>query len=213
MCILRSIGSFLHEASYPSTSTEMLRERCKVHTNAIRCLRDKNKSTTGLLRRGVSGMQTGAQRWNKKYCTNVDSGVSKQLVRDNACIIEKKDKQARALELNMASQFQTILERNYNDSAIELKLFCCTLLTHRKNLIDLVSEKDCGASAKRTMTEFAQLAVPQESNILCDDDMLQKVCPKVEEVKPTRILNKDELKQSAANGLYLVLTLGEPERA
>lgn len=163
------------------------------------------------MKRGVLAFIQGRQRQYRKYCTNLKSEVSKKYVEDMKCITEKKFDTFNKVEASLGSRALAILNKNYTDSGVELKQICCTLYTHKKNMLSAFGS-ECPKS-KDTMEEYVGQQVTQDIEIICEDEekTLTKTCPTLEKLSFSNVYDIDKNPNSAGLFLYLVATLGEPE--
>lgn len=132
-CILAIIFSYKYQSARPPISIEELRRRCQVETEAFKCIRDKTKGGPSMIRRGLLSIVQTRQRHHKKVCTNLESAQSKRFVDGMRCTVEKRFKQFHESDERLVNTLEAIVHRNYNDSAAELKQFCCAL--HNQNKV------------------------------------------------------------------------------
>lgn len=130
--MVQSVYSFLYPSSYPPTTIDGLRNACKTQTDGFKCVRDKSKTAPAILKRGLLTFVQTRQRYHKKYCTNVNSELSKQFVNDLKCIMEKKAALYKSIDIEFANSLLEIRKRDYNDSAAELKYLCCSIINYRR---------------------------------------------------------------------------------
>lgn len=164
-----------------------------------------------IIKRGLSGFLSAKSRMNKKYCTNMNSDLSKRYVSDMKCLLEKKADDFIRLETILASKIDAILERNYNDSAAELKQICCALYTIKRDMHKLNIEKAC-PDAKITSDEYINEHVRDDVSLICEDEdkLMTKICPKIDKLDlKTPVLGKGL--NSAGLIIYLIATLGDAE--
>lgn len=131
-CMLQSVFSFIYSSSSPPTTIDGLRNSCRSQTEGFKCVRDRSKNAPAILKRGLLTFVQNRQRYHKKYCTNVNSELSKQFVRDLKCIMDKKLPTYKSIDTEFANSLLEIRKRNYNDSAQELKYLCCSIINYRR---------------------------------------------------------------------------------
>lgn len=211
-CIVEASDSFLYEKSYPPTTTEQLNASCKRKTEAFKCIKDKLKSgVPGLAKRGLLSYVQGRQKYQKKYCTDVNSEQSKTYLRDMSCLMKHKFQRFKELDNLLCTKAMAIEKRNYNDSAPELKQICCALYTHKRNMLASIGP-ECAASREK-IEELVLETVTEDLSLVCDDEekMITKVCPTIDKLDLSKRFDPKTDANSAGTFIYLVTTLGEPE--
>lgn len=131
-CMLDAVFSFVYKNSHPPVTTEGLTETCKRQATAFKCIKERSKTTPALIRRGFASFVSARQRANKKFCANVNSELSKRVVTDFKCIMEKRFSHYKGIDSEYSNTLNEIQRRNYNDSGVELKYFCCATYKFRK---------------------------------------------------------------------------------
>lgn len=116
----------------PPTTTEALEKSCKSQSEGFKCVRDRSRSTSGILRRGLLTFIQGRQRYHKKYCTRVNGELSRQLVSDFKCIVDKKLASYVKIDSDFGNTLLELVKRNYADAGVELKYLCCAIINYRR---------------------------------------------------------------------------------
>lgn len=211
-CIVDAADSFIYERSFVPTTTEKLASTCKRKLEGFKCIKEKLKSgVPAIVKRGMLNYVQGRQRYHKKYCTNVNSELSKSYTRDMDCLMKHKFQKYHELESILSNKAVEIERRNYNDSAPELKQICCALYTHRRNMLSAIGA-ECSAS-KDKIEELITETVSDDLSMVCEDEekMISKVCPKLESLNVSNKFDAKNNTNSAGLFIYLMATLGEPE--
>lgn len=84
------------------------------------------------MRRGLLTFISGRQRYHKKYCSNVNSGLSQKFLKDLTCILDKKANLYEQIDSDFANTLIELKKKNFDDAKIELKYLCCSLINYRK---------------------------------------------------------------------------------
>jgi hypothetical protein len=109
-----------------------MRKACRVQTEAFKCLKERTKGAHSIVRRGLVTLAGTRQRQQRRLCTNLESDLTKQFVESNKCIMSNVAEKMRVNDMKLVLTHGEILKRNYNESAAELKQFCCSLHDYRK---------------------------------------------------------------------------------
>ena len=185
------------------------KQRCQAQLEAIKCVKEKTRGAAPLVRRGLLAYSQSRQKFHKKFCTNFQSELTRNYVEDSKCLSEKKFDHFKKIHQDYALTLSEIYKKNYNDSAIELKQFCCLLRSIRqRHSTGFLPE--C-PNTQETVDEMANGVTPGESEMICDDEeKLAKICPKLEQLKLPATFNRTRGVSAATLGIYIIATLGEP---
>lgn len=130
--MLASVFSFIYPDSYPPTTQEALRESCRRQADGFKCLREKSRQTTAILRRGLSTFVQNRQRHRRRICQDLNGAQARAFLQANKCLMEKKLPTFKSLDTELANSAVELVRRNYDDSATELKYLCCAIINYRK---------------------------------------------------------------------------------
>lgn len=205
-CVAKSTYTLIYEPSYPPTTKEAFQKHCEVKYEAFKCVKEllKKGKYLPLIKRGITGYVQARARFTKKYCTNIESKETQALINDFKCIIENREKEYRQLDLDVVKEMSELRQASGLGDK-ELKYICCSIMKYRRSLTSSLGPQ-CAASKTR-IEELATSIVPDNINIICDDDEKH-----LEECNRLPVLEKLEGKpkySAIVIILYLVATFGD----
>lgn len=183
---------------------------CRSQSEGFKCIKERTKGSVPLLRRGLMTFVATRQRQHRRFCTNLESEHTKRFIQATTCIMEKRLAPMKANDGLLVQNLVEIYRRNYNDSALELKQFCCTFFNFKKNFRELVGD-EC-SNHKPAAEDLLNQIITDDLMLICDDDdKLTKVCPKLEQLvaKPDPNFKLAQGRSPPGMALYLIATLGE----